>query len=266
MTPIIVSITFLLGLIVGSFLNVVIRRGVRHESITGRSYCESCKKILSFKELVPVISYLSQKGKCSNCGSNLSWQYPLIEIGTGAMYALTSWYLLPTDKILLLSLSNESLLAFDYWFLAIVGLSAAIVIFVSDFLYQIIPNGAVMILFLTGLIATFYRESIFKDSLTALAIALILSAFWFFSKGQWMGLGDTKLILATSLILGYPQSISAFLFSFWLGGLMGIFLLLFRLKSRADHIPFGPFILIGSVLAYFFSDFFLVHSNLYPLL
>lgn len=261
-----IAFVLLLGLVVGSFLNVLISRSARGEKLGGRSRCESCHALLNAEELIPIISFFIQKGRCRNCGVLLSWQYPLVEAGTGILYAAAAWYLLPVEKIFSAPLSSDSFLAMGYWLLTAIGISAAIVIFVSDFLYQFIPDGAVLILFVLGLVVAFSRDSILKDTLGALLVSLFFAALWFLSHGRMMGFGDAKLTLATSLILGYPGAISAFLFSFWLGGTAGIILLLLRIKNLQDHLPFGPFILVGSALAFFFSEKFIFQSGLYEFL
>ena len=273
----ILIVILLLGLVVGSFLNVIIIRSQKSESLGGRSKCQGCGKTLNIIELIPILSFLLQKGRCRNCGSALSLQYPIVEGSTGILFALASWYIFNyqfpfiLDSLFVGLLPENLLLAFGFWLLALIAISAAVVIFVSDILYFTIPNGAFLVLLSLGVILRLYiywpavGSNLVKDLGAAIFFALLIASLWFFSKGRWMGLGDAKLILATSLILGHTQAISAFLFSFWLGGLAGILLLLFRLKSLTDHIPFGPFIIIGSVLAYFFSDFFLSYTNLYPL-
>lgn len=253
----VISFALLLGLIIGSFLNVLIRRGAKGEKFNGRSRCESCKHVLSPRELIPLISFFIQKGRCRNCGAALSWQYPLVEAGTGILYATAAWYFFQPELV-----TSYQLPVIGYWLLALVGISAAVVISVSDFLYQLIPDSAVLALFILGLAIAFSRGSILKDGLTALAIAMFFAALWFLSHGHMMGLGDAKLSLATSLILGYPGAISAFLFSFWLGGAAGLILLLLRVKGLKDHLPFGPFILTGSAAAFFLSDSFLLQSGL----
>jgi len=251
----VVAATFLLGLVVGSFLNVVILRGAKGEKFSGRSRCESCGRQLTTLELIPVLSFLIQKARCRSCGTVLSWQYPLVELGTGILYAAGAWYFFGSQPIL-------------FFLLAFAGIAAGVVILVSDFRYQIIPNGAVFILLLVGVAALALRlfqtksntsvpDLVWNMSLdveTALLLAFFLASLWFFSKGAWMGFGDAKLIFATSLIVGFPASIAAFLFSFWLGGIVGIVLLLSRRKTLKSHIPFGPFILLGTVAAYFFAE------------
>lgn len=262
------ALFFTLGCGIGSFLNVVVDRGYRGERLNGRSYCESCKKKLSFFELIPIASFLVQKGRCRSCGTALSLQYPLVEFACGVLYALALFLFAPH---------------FDYTFqplaalfLLLAGIPASVMIAVSDLKYRIIPNGAVLTLLAAGVAASILRFSanrqpvvanrLLSDFSSALLIAAFLASLWFVSRGQWMGLGDAKLIFATSLIAGYPASLSAFLFAFWLGGGAGVILLGAARKNRKYLMPFGPFIIAGTVLAYFFSDSFLRASGLLSIL
>lgn len=241
---------------------MVIRRGIRGEKLGGRSHCESCGVTLAVIELIPVLSFLIQKGRCRNCGAGLSRQYPVVEFGTALVYALGFWIIWPA-----LALDMRSFLLLAGLFL---GIAAGMVILVSDLNWQIIPNGAVLTLFLIGLGRFFflYQSKLgtavpsldwygaLFDALAAALIALFLALLWFFSQGRWMGFGDVKLILATSLILGYPASVAALLFAFWLGGIIGVILIISRVKTLKEQIPFGPFILVGTVLAYFLPQNF----------
>lgn len=251
-------VIFLLGLIIGSFLNVVIIRGSRRATLRGRSRCEYCKEILSPRELIPVISFLLQKGRCAHCATALSWQYPLVELITALSFtgAWWSWQKLIPEK----PLDASSVLILVA---ALIIISAALVIFVSDLRYRIIPNGAVTILIIAGLgLRIIGRENTFTSFVWALLFSAILASFWLFSNGRAMGLGDAKLIFATSLILGYPLSLGAFLFSFWLGGLAGLLLIISGKKTWQDQIPFGPFLLLGASLAYLAGGYFFMLSGL----
>lgn len=251
-------IFFFLGTAVGSFLNVVIIRGSRNERLGGRSYCESCKIRLKWKELIPVFSFLLQQGRCRRCRVALSQQYIWVEFGMGLIFLIP--FILSPTKI------------FDFGYLwklvAIWIISAAVlVIFVSDLRYKIIPNKAVALILAAGVARTWSQAGLalkntLPDVTSALILAIFLGLLWLISKGAWMGLGDVKLILATSLLLGYPASLSAFLFSFWLGGAAGLFLLALQKSGLKSQIPFGPFIITGSVLAYFWSQPFLYKTGL----
>lgn len=271
---ILISIALVLGALVGSFLNVVILRGIQNESFGGRSRCESCRKELTPLELIPIISFCIQKGRCRSCGVVLSLQYPLVEFFTAVSFAVSAWIVIGTVDFAILSLTE---VLKNILFLAGygIGISAAIVVLVSDLRFQIIPNGAVILLTLLGGIAAITRataqqpiplltpsyvekiSSLAYDASFAILFALLFFLLWFFSRGHWIGLGDTKLIFATSLVVGFPQSLTAFLFSFWSGGIAGVLLILLEGKGLKSHIPFGPFILFGSVLSLFLTESFL---------
>lgn len=259
-------IPFALGTVVGSFLNVLILRGSRGEKPTGRSRCDSCKKTLAPAELIPIVSFLIQKGRCRSCGAALSRQYPIVELLTGIAYAGATAYGTPSLAYDLRSLGT---LAASF-----LGIAAAIVILVSDIRFFIIPDGAVAILALVGAYAGVSRwlnpeqadfsflKTAGADLGAASVFFLFFAALWFFSKGRWMGFGDAKLSFAASLLVGYPASIPAFLFSIWLGGLVGAAALAANPKNRGRLIPFGPFILAGAAAAFFFSKALL---NIIPL-
>lgn len=256
-------IIFCLGLAVGSFLNVVIIRGHKGETLRGRSHCVRCNEILSWAELVPVASFLVQKTRCRRCKTKISWQYPLVELACAIAYVAGFWTLVSEGLWV-----NTHPLAFAG--LAI-SIPAALVILVSDLRFQTIPDGATLILCMVGLGAVIVRSAAVPmgtlrvapyDFGAAIVAAGILGGLWFFSAGRWMGFGDVKLIFATSLILGFPGAIAGFLFAFWSGGIIGVLLIFAGKKRLHQQIPFGPFILLGAGLAWFFSSPFLNQTGL----
>lgn len=260
----------------GSFLNVVIMRGERGEVLTGRSHCDTCGKTLIWRELIPLLSFVYQKGRCRHCGTVLSAQYPLVEFATGFIFVAVAS-----------EMFYEAILAgniFSLLVLCVILASAAamLVVVVTDINHHIILNGSVLFLAVIGIMATVARNSlvciptnvscasfsfsgIVWDVGASIGAVLFLFALWFFSKGRAMGFGDVKLIGATSLILGFPLSILALLFSFWLGGIWGVGLLLMRVRSLKSQIAFGPFIIAGTVLAFLFGKSFLMSSGFYYL-
>lgn len=245
---------FATGLVTGSFLNVVILRGARGEGLGGRSRCERCGVQLRARELIPIISFLWQKARCRSCSTALSWQYPLVEATTACAFFFLAWRSFP-DVV-------GSFWSAFLFFLAFPAIAALIVLVVSDFKFQILPDGATATLLVFGIAAGIARGTFLADVVAAFAFALFFAALWVFSRGTWMGFGDVKLILATSLAVGFPSSVSAFLFSFWLGGIVGIVLLILGRKGLQSRIPFGPFIIAGAVAAYFFSAPFLALTGL----
>ncbi|MDP3710117.1 MAG: prepilin peptidase [bacterium] len=260
-----IFLIFTLGLIIGSFLNVVIIRSVKNESLGGRSSCRSCKTKLTARELIPLISFCIQKGRCRNCGAVLLKQYFWVELITGLAFSGVFYMLATTYS----PWDTDNFVKWLIFGLALV--SSAIVIVATDLRSKIIPHGPVIVLLILGIIASVNRHGLFSGLVTDLMAAIVIAAFffvlWLYSKGRWMGLGDAKLILASSLLVGYPLSIAAFLFSFWTGGIMGIGLILLHGRNKIKYlIPFGPFILLGSLLAYIFGGGFLMWSGLIYLL
>ncbi len=248
-----------LGLIVGSFLNVLILRwGER--PLTGRSACPSCERVLAWYELVPVVSWVALLGRCRTCNARISAQYPLVEAGTGMVFALVGGAPLPLFAILL-ALPIASLL---------------IAIAVYDLRHTLIPDAWVYLLATLSLFSLLLPPfSILHSPYLILAgpeVALPLFALWFFSKGAWMGFGDVKLALAMGLLLGISDGLTALFFAFVIGGIVGAALLFFSSPlSRAirerftpsarsqgaalaytmkSEVPFGPFLVVATLIVW----------------
>jgi len=247
---------FLFGLIIGSFLNVVAFRHNTGRSVSGRSGCLSCGKTLGPLELVPVLSFLIQQGRCRSCGVKLSWQYPLVELSTAMLFALIYWRL---------GWQIESLIIF--W----LAVCALMVITVYDFKHKIIPDRFVFFFVLLGLVlplAESWREpslllwrlggAVLGGLLTALPLLLL----WVVSRGRWLGFGDVKLAFGIGLLLGVVGGLSALILSFWIGAGVGLLLIAWgklrlwrRRKSYTmkSEIPFAPFLILGFWLVFLFS-------------
>jgi leader peptidase (prepilin peptidase)/N-methyltransferase len=236
---------FALGIIIGSFLNVCIYRIPREESIAfPPSRCTRCSHPLAWHDLIPILSYLSLKGKCRYCGEAISPQYPVIEALNGILYLFVFHYF---------GLSLEFVF---YGFM----LSILIVICLIDYYDRIIPDGLV----LTILTATvLYKAAVyfaygtpvpFRDGIYGfLSGGLLFLAIAVISNGA-MGGGDIKLTAALGLILGLKKTILNILLSFMIGAAVSLYLLLSGRKGRKDEIPFGPFINISFVITLFFGD------------
>ncbi|MEK7560808.1 MAG: prepilin peptidase [Patescibacteria group bacterium] len=271
MTLVLYLASGVLGLIVGSFLNVLIIRVPNAETIRGRSQCRTCRKTLRWHELIPVLSFALQKGRCRSCGAVLSLQYPLVESGTALAFTVATFFLIQScggtpmpaiegNPLLFCSSSFSFILTLTGIFAAT---AAAIVIIVVDLRDYIIPDGAVLILLAAGImrivlsvIGPFAPSSlsiIIPELAAASGAALFLGSIWFFSRGRAMGFGDIKLVFSTSLIAGFPLAIAALIFSFWLGGIAGLALLVLGRKNLKSKIPFGPFIILGAVAALAFA-------------
>ena len=241
------TFTFIIGTFIGSFLNVISDRlYLKQDFVRGRSKCEECGHTLHAKNLIPVISFLLQKGKCTFCHKKISTLYPLSEIITGLTF-LTAYYLFISY--------NQNYLFLIY---LLFTFSFYLIISFTDFKYYEIPFEIVII---GSIFSIFYRAIFLKtltldNLLTEIISVVVIFAFFYFiiwvSKGG-MGGGDLKLACFLSLSVGFPAIISALYFGFVLGGVFGIFVLLFKLKNLKSVIPFGPFLIFGALLSFFFK-------------
>lgn len=229
-------ILFIFGLIVGSFLNVVVLRWGTGRGFSGRSKCPHCEKTLEWYELVPVVSFFLQRGKCRACAAKLSPQYPVIEVFTGVVFA---------------TIFNLELSILDNLLLLVV-FSIYIVIAVYDFYHKIIPDELVYSAIVLSLFARWLSHGSALDWLAGPIIFLFFGSVWALSKGRAMGFGDAKLGLSIGLLLGGAQGLSAIVLSFWLGAIFGIAAILLKLSkdiTMKSEVPFAPFILVGTWLS-----------------
>jgi leader peptidase (prepilin peptidase)/N-methyltransferase len=241
---------FILGLCVGSFLNVVVYRYQTGAKIANdRSRCMSCGKTLTPLMLVPLLSFLFQKGRCAYCRTKLSLQYPVTEALMGVITLAVSF------RSGLFS-SEPSLPTLLLFLSALTFFAVLLAVTVYDWKHKIIPDRFSVILSVTGLLyavlGTCYGDRHFLPSLiTGLSIAFPFAFLWFVSRGRWMGLGDAKLALGLGFFLGYPVGASIPVLAFWLGTIPAFALLLFRRGiTMKSEIPFGPFLALSTFILY----------------
>lgn len=251
------AVAALLGLIVGSFLNVVIlRRGVG--GLGGRSGCTKCGHSLAWYDLVPVLSWLSLFGKCRYCGSRISIQYPLVELASAAAFALLVAAPFPAGPLYRVS------------FCVIAALLICILVY--DQRHTIIPDGWVylfdVLAFLTMpmLYASLALPGQFVWPFFAAGIfaALPLFTLWAVSSGRWMGFGDVKLALGMGWLLGPVPGVFAVFLGFILGTIVLVPLMLLggfvthssryarfvpRLTMKSE-VPFGPFLIASTFIVW----------------
>lgn len=226
---------FLVGLCVGSFLNVLIDRLPKGQNVLmGRSHCDFCKKILRWYELIPLLSFVLQAGRCRRCHQKLSLQYPLVELVTGIGFVFF-WRAL--DYPLLTQLSY------------IVIFSSLLIIFITDLKYQIIPDSMVVAGAMGGLGVIGGIGNIGENTLVGLGAAGFFLLLWGITKRSGMGLGDVKLVFVLGFLLGFPSIIIALYVAFLTGAMVGVILILKGKKSLKAKVPFGPFLIIGFIVA-----------------
>ncbi|RTR27320.1 prepilin peptidase [Robertmurraya yapensis] len=231
---------FLYGLFLGSFFNVVGLRVPEKKSIvTPRSACPNCHHTLTALELIPVLSYIIQGGKCRQCQSRISPIYPIMELVTGMLFALAPF---------VLGWSLELIVAWTM-------ISLLVIIFVSDITYMLIPDKILIVFAGIFLLERFIVPlTPWWDSLLGAVIGFtLLLVIAIVSKGG-MGGGDIKLFALIGFVLGTKTMLLSFFLATLFGGIVGGIALLFKLIERKKPIPFGPFIALGTLVAYFFYE------------
>lgn len=236
---------FILGLIVGSFSNVCIYRIPRNESIIyPASHCPKCRSNISPKDNIPLLSYVLLKGRCRNCKSKISIQYPIVELITGLIYLLI---------YLIYGFSIQTLIY-------IVLASALIIVAFIDLNEQIVPDVISLPGIVIGFIISFFVPYIsFKNSglgvVAGGGIILIIGlAGSVIFKKEAMGGGDVKLAAMIGAFLGWRYIVISLFLGFFLGALAGIFLIISKIKNREDVVPFGPFIILGSFITFLWGE------------
>ncbi|MEQ6389143.1 prepilin peptidase [Bacillaceae bacterium S4-13-58] len=230
---------FIVGLILGSFFNVVGLRVPKQKSIIApRSSCPTCHHTLTWKELIPVLSFLWQRGRCTNCKKKISSIYPVMELLTGVLFAF-SYYVLGYGMEMFIALSLISLLH---------------IITVSDLSYMIIPNKILLVflvLFIFLRIITPLNPW-YDAGMGFIAGLVLLLLIALVSRGG-MGGGDIKLFAVLGIALGLKKLLLAFFLSAFLGATIGLIGLIVGLVKRKNPIPFGPFISMGALISYFYG-------------
>jgi len=280
---------FVFGLAIGSFFNVVLWRYqpefslLKTSNLRGRSHCPYCQCVLRWFELVPLVSFIFQKGRCRRCGHPLSWQYPLVESAGGLIFAgvplFFNFFFHQNNWFFFIGQA-------PFWYYGLVFLW--IMVFLSwllltmiDLKHFIIPNGLNLFLGMLGvgiavivhffhdylwpfreyfvqqyaLIFSLFGQNILMGHLLGALIAFLFFLFvYLVTRGRAMGLGDVKLALALGLVLGWPDIGLTIMLAFILGGIAGLFLLLRHKTTMKGRLPFGPFLVIGSLLTVLFGE------------
>ena len=261
---------FIFGTIIGSFLNVVILRYNSGMSLGGRSGCFSCGKPLTWKELIPLLSFFYQRRKCVGCGSAISWQYPAVEALTGLSFVLIFYKYFGNDLILSAERVSSALIYAVIFCLLIV-------IAVYDMRHKIIPNGPVYLFITLSFVSTilfplFFNTFSFQPITILAGPALFLPFFilWFMSGGTWMGFGDAKIALGIGWLFGLAQGFTALVLAFYIGAAFGLSAIaaekvISKLRTvrglninskrltMKSEIPFGPFLILGVYLVFIFN-------------
>ncbi|TKB73454.1 MAG: prepilin peptidase [Nitrospira sp.] len=238
-------VVFVVGLFVGSFLNVCIYRLPRGESVVWPgSHCPSCRQPVAPYDNVPVLSYLWLLGKCRRCKAPISIQYPLVEVLSGLAYVLVVWRFGLTWPALVYA-------AFC---------AALIVVSGIDLEHQIIPDRITLPGLAIGLVAAATILPIgIVNAVAGVAVGggllwllAWLSPYLFGKEG--MGGGDIKLMGMVGAFLGWKPALLTIMLGALAGSVLGMTLIVIKRLRRDQYIPFGPFLALGAVVALFFAD------------
>lgn len=276
------SAGFLIGAVLGSFIKALADRSLVKESFWGRSYCPVCKAKLGWYDLFPVLSFLLLKGKCRHCRNKINIEYPVVEVVMGVLIAFLFYQAFSNFKTILLL---PDLL------LKIFFISTLAVLFITDIKKMFIPDRIILRALAAGLISLLaltalkigylyyslsqnevwkyllppYSDYFFRHSLLTaqpltggILMALLIGGFFYalivITKGKGMGGGDVKLGAFIGLMLGFPQSLVAIISAFLIGAVFSIFLIILKKKHFGQSIPFGPFLVLGSLIALYFGQ------------
>ena len=246
---------FFIGTFFGSFFNVVVDRLKTGETIIkGRSHCEFCKKDLEWEDLIPLISFLILKGKCRYCHKKISLYYPLSEVVTGILFSAVFIFIFyPGYQNTFLDPPYIKIISFLYYLFII---SSFIIVFLEDFKYGIIPDKVILPAILISFIFLALNPQFFILNLvSAVGAFLFFLILFIFTGGKGMGFGDVKLAFLLGLVLGFPKILLSLYLAFLTGAFIGLILILWRKKaSIRDTIPFGPFLVTGSLISLFLGD------------
>jgi prepilin signal peptidase PulO-like enzyme (type II secretory pathway) len=264
---------FIFGIVIGSFLNVV---SLRYDGchfvldpkvIGGRSHCQACGRTLRWFELVPLISFLVQGGRCRRCKTRLSAQYPIVEFISGLIFVLVPWrasafmaagplaWILPAVWVLaFLILLLASVIDVRIGIIPDelnIGLGALAV--VLGVVLMAAPNGnSSLIGPVSNIFGTF--ENVWVGRVIGAISGFIFFEFLLLvTRGKGIGMGDVKLALPLGLLFGWPDILPVIGCAFVLGAMVGILLILLKRKTMQGTLPFGPFLALGATFVFFFG-------------
>ncbi len=245
------ALLFILGTILGSFVNVLVWRLPKNLSISGRSHCPYCHSQLKVWQLFPIVSYVLLKGRCYECKAEISGLYPLVEGLLGGLFVLIGYIIQPANVM-------EWLFLLRVLLLAVFG----VVVFFIDLKHFLIMDNVNVVFGSLFLSLNFLEQILFKSGWNLFSLNLVgmlagslpLFLIWFFSQGKFMGFGDVKLMLVLGLALGWPLIFMNIFLAVLLGAVVGVGLMLAQKANLKTALPFGCFLSVASILAILYGD------------
>ena len=254
------TFTFFFGLIIGSFLNCLIWRLHKNETILGRSYCPKCKKQIAWYDNIPVLSFLILKGKCRRCGKPISWQYPIVELVVGILFVLA--FFLNYESSLMnsrsmlgdFSMIHDSLFIIQVlrdWFI----IAVMTIIFIYDLrwylILDIVTLPACVVVFLLNLVLGVTWQNMLISGIIGSSFFLIQ---FLISRGKWIGGGDIRLGLLIGIAMGWPLVLVAIFLAYIVGSFISIGLILSKKKEWGSQVPLGIFLSTATIITLFWGQ------------
>lgn len=244
MEPLMLGWAALMGLLIGSFLNVCVHRLPLGLSLVfPPSHCPACQRRLSWHENIPVLSWVALRGKCRTCRAPISIVYPLVEVSTAAIFTLGYWWYGPT-----LLLAIRLLFA-----------CAMIVLFMIDLEHRILPNRITIPGIVAGFVFSLFSEPGWVSSLLGIAVGggsllAVSEAYYRVRREEGLGMGDVKMLAMIGAFLGWQLALLTLVLSSILGSVVGIAILILRKESLKYALPFGTFLAVAALLASLVGD------------
>lgn len=233
-------LAFILGLILGSFLSMLMPRLHHGEKgiFTGRSHCAVCKKTLRATDLIPLFSYLWLRGRCHACKERISFWYPVTELVSGLLFAA-----------LYMQVQNWEVFAWlaPHFFVLLF-------IFFYDLRYKEIHDAIMLPAVAFAFLANFWIGDVQSGLIGAAVGMSFFGLQWLISKGRWIGSGDIRIGAFMGFMLGWPMTLLGIMAGYVVGSVVSIVLLITKNATGKTAVPLGPFLVLGTVLAFFFGD------------
>lgn len=247
-------VLLVLGVCVGSFINAVLYRIPRGETVwRGRSRCPACGRLIAWRDLIPIASFILLAGRCRHCRQRISWRYPAVELTSGVLFVLGGLVLGPA----VLSWPGLGHLA-----LYLTAASFFLVLFMYDLEHYLVPDRIVLAAIALVLILNLLA-AVFEVAAAPSAWFLLLGAgaggIWFLwqflvSRGRWVGGGDIRLGLLMGALLGWPQILLALMVAYIGGSILALGLIVTGKKTFKSRLPFATILLPSALIVFLWGD------------
>ncbi|MFH0892316.1 MAG: prepilin peptidase [Candidatus Falkowbacteria bacterium] len=250
MSYIILILIFIFGTMIGSFLNCLIWRLHKKETILGRSYCPHCRQKIAWYDNIPILSFMVLRGRCRHCRQSISWQYPVVELITGILFVMSFNVNFQFSAYSQYSISDV-LSLIKFWFI----LSVMIIVFIYDLrwylILDIVTLPACAFVFLINLALGMNWQNLLISGIIGGGFFLLQFAV---SRGRWIGGGDIRLGLLMGLSLGWPGIITSLTLAYFIGAFIGLGLIAAGKKKLGSKVPMGVFLSVAAIITLFWGE------------